>query len=133
MRLGKLVPGCLVFALAVSGTAGAGQEEKPGQDDGEDAVLEKLLDQARDDLAERLEIAVEGVKTVRAERVVWRNSALGCPEPDRMYLQALQDGALFELKAKKKTYRYHSDLEGPPFYCEKPSKKDPLPAADDGP
>jgi len=93
-----------------------------------DLVMEKLVDQARGDLAEKLSIGQADVKVVRAERVTWRDSGLGCPEPETSYMQMLTPGVLIELKARGKVYPYHGSLQGPPKYCEHPSPAGPLPA-----
>ncbi len=102
---------------------GASEDDESG-----DGELEELVQQATADLAERLSVAEDDIELVRAERVRWRNSSLGCPEPGMMYMQALQPGVLIELRADDEVYRYHSKPEGPPFYCEHPSPKEPLPA-----
>lgn len=118
-----------LLALLEGETDEKGEEMSPGVDD---PVLVKLIPQARADLAERLSISEDDVEVVRAERVTWRDSSLGCPEEGMFYMQMLTDGALIELAAGGKTYPYHSNLEGPPSYCEKPSPAGPLPAGDDG-
>ncbi len=114
-------------------TPDSGSEEPLAEavsEDGEsgDAELEKLVGQATADLAERLSVTAGEIERLRAERVTWRDSSLGCPQPGMMYMQALQPGVLIELRAGGAAYRYHSKPEGPAVYCEKPSKKDPLPA-----
>lgn len=104
-------------------------EEGGEMDDAEpDPVLAKLVPQARADLAQRLSIPEDDVEVVGAKRVTWRDSSLGCPEEGTFYMQMLQAGALIELRAGREVYPYHSNLEGPPFYCEHPSEAGPLPA-----
>ncbi len=138
--------GCLVLLLlanactplATSNPPEDGNEEPASESDrsdqsdksdrSDDAGLEQLVGQATADLGERLSIGEDAVEVTRAERVTWRDSSLGCPEPGMMYMQALQPGVLIELRAGGKSYRYHSTPDGPSRYCEKPSKKDPLPA-----
>lgn len=106
---------------------GGGQEvaeDKPDQT--VDPELEKLVQAAIADLAERLEVDPEQIEAVSGRKVLWRDGSIGCPKPDMMYIQAVQEGALIELRADEELYRYHSNLRGPPFLCEKP--QDPLPA-----
>lgn len=132
-----------VLVVAAPGVSGQPEDDPPQEGEGgqegeemsagvDDPVLAKLIPQARADLAERLSISEDDVEVVRAERVTWRDSSLGCPEEGMFYMQMLTDGALIELAAGGKTYPYHSNLEGPPSYCEKPSPAGPLPAGDDG-
>lgn len=104
--------------------------QKVAEDTPEETVdpeLEKLVEAAIADLAEQLEADAAQIETVSGRKVVWRDGSLGCPKPDMMYTQALQDGALIELRLDEKLYRYHSNLQGPPFLCEKPAANDPLP------
>ena len=86
-----------------------------------DAKLQALVDKARDDLITRLEVQkldAKDIKVLRAERVTWRTSALGCPLPDRGYTMVLTPGVLVLLRAEGGNYEYHSTLMGPPFLCE---------------
>ena len=118
-------------ACATSNPPEDASEEPQAEAVAKDNELETLVSQAVADLAQRLSIPEDDVERVRAERVTWRDSSLGCPEPGMMYMQALQPGVLIELRAGGTAYRYHSTSEGPPVYCAKPSKKDPLPAAEE--
>jgi hypothetical protein len=128
-----LATALLASAAGVCGQGEKGDEEEQGEEmSADDPVLAKLVPQARADLAERLSIPEDDVEVVRAERVTWRDSSLGCPEEGMFYMQMLTDGVLIELEADGKTYAYHSNLEGPPVYCESPSADGPLPAGDDG-
>ncbi len=91
-----------------------------------DPELEELVAAAVTALADRLEADPESIEVVSARKVMWRDGSLGCPKPDMMYIQAIQEGALIELRRGEELYRYHSNLQGPPFLCETP--QDPLPA-----
>ena len=75
---------------------------------------------AATDLAERLDTAVDAVTVVSVEEVTWRDSALGCPEPGRMYAQGLVDGHRIVLSAAGEEYEYHSGGTREPFLCEDP-------------
>jgi cytoskeletal protein RodZ len=63
---------------------------------------------ARQDLASRLNVSVEGIALVSIEAVEWRDSSLGCPQPGQMYLQVITPGYRFVLRADDATYEYHS-------------------------
>jgi hypothetical protein len=97
------------------------------QDDDVDEELAALTEQARVDLAAKLEIAVDEVEVVSARRVTWRNSSCGCPKEGERYIQMLTRGALILLQSGDEEYRYHSSMAGPPFHCEDPAPNDPLP------
>ncbi|MCP4657683.1 MAG: hypothetical protein GY856_19935 [bacterium] len=118
-------PALLVLVLLAGMTPAVAQDQPEPTVDPE---IEKLVGEAVADLAERLEAHPEQIEVGSARKVVWRDGSLGCPKPDMMYIQALQDGALIELRLGEELYRYHSNLQGPPFLCEDPAPKDPLPA-----
>ena len=92
-----------------------------------DPALNASAEAARLDLAARLGLEADAIEVVKAERVRWRDSSAGCPEPDRVYMQVLTEGARFFLVAAGREYRYHQVGGAPPFVCEKPSKVEPLP------
>jgi hypothetical protein len=76
---------------------------------------------AREDLAERLEIGVETIEVLGAELVVWPDASMGCPDPEMMYIQVLQDGSLIRLRVEDAVFEYHSGGDRTPFLCEEPS------------
>ena len=95
-----------------------------------DAGLEAYAAQAESDLAHRLEIDASDIELIEAQFVRWPNSALGCPEPDMMYTQALVTGYRIRLVADGRPYHYHGARDKPPFYC--PAERVSPPAADSG-
>ncbi len=66
---------------------------------------------ARKDLAERLKVDPESIETSFVGPKTWPDASLGCPEPGMSYAQMETKGFLIELKAKDKTYTYHSDMK----------------------
>ena len=90
-----------------------------------DSTLQALVDDARTDLIQRLEVQqldAQTIKLLRAERVTWRSAALGCPLPDRGYQMVLTPGVLIVFRAAGTNYEYHGTLQGPPFICEAPGR-----------
>ncbi len=90
-----------------------------------DSTLQALVDDARTDLIQRLEVQqldAQTIRLLRAERVTWRSAALGCPLPDRGYQMVLTPGVLILFRAAGTNYEYHSTLRGPPFICEAPGR-----------
>jgi hypothetical protein len=79
-----------------------------------------LIMRARHDLAGRLDIEPDQVDVVEAREVVWRDGSLGCPQPGRLYTQALVPGLCIRLGAEEKIYHYHSGGTRPPFLCDNP-------------
>lgn len=81
----------------------------------------RLVQQAKQELATRVAVAADRIKVVSVTRVPWPSSALGCPQPDRMYSQIVTPGYRILLNAGGKTYEYHSDLTQRVVFCPNPS------------
>ena len=77
------------------------------------------------DCAVRLGVPVDDVTVIRAVEVTWRDAALGCPQPGRMYAQVLTPGVLVELEAGGARYEYHARRGGEPFWCRTPQSPVP--------
>jgi len=93
--------------------------------------LEAATVQAREDLAARLEVAADAVTVIEARLVTWRNGAMGCPQPDMMYTQALVPGYRILLQAGKSVHAYHGARGGRPSYCPVERAGEPLPEPND--
>lgn len=92
---------------------------KPTTNGGAD--VNPQVEKAIDDLASRQgadqsEVAVETV-----ERVEWRDSSLGCPQPGMMYAQVITPGYRIILRLDGVRYTYHADLARRVTLCENPS------------
>lgn len=92
-------------------------EEPMITEHGPDLSLDESVESARENLAERLEASEADIEVVEARRVVWPDGAMGCPEPDMMYTQALIGGFYIVLEAAGERYAYHAGREGHPFHC----------------
>jgi hypothetical protein len=68
-----------------------------------------VVDMAKKDLAEKLNLQVENIQLVKQEAVDWPDSSLGYPEEGMMYSQVITPGFRTILKANGKLYEYHSD------------------------
>jgi hypothetical protein len=80
--------------------------------------LENLIEKAKDDLAQRLDIPITQISLVEATAVEWSDSSLGCPQPDMFYTQVITPGyrILFDFNGQQ--YEYHSNRETYFVYCE---------------
>jgi hypothetical protein len=61
------------------------------------------------DAARRFNVAASAVVLTRAERVSWPDGSLGCPEPGRMYTQALVPGYRIVARTAEGELVYHTD------------------------
>ena len=88
--------------------------------------LQKLVDLAVADLAQRLSIAADQIDVIEVKAIVWPDGGLGCPEPGVAYIQVQQEGLLIRFRAGERLYNYHSGGGRPPFLCEQPVDYDKL-------
>lgn len=121
-----------ILALGLAG-CNAGVPDEAGETPGAreklnmsiDPQLEVFVSQARSDLARRIEIDAADITVIDAAFVTWPSSALGCPEADMMYTQALVPGYRIRLRADGALYHYHGANEKPPSYCPAERVTDP--------
>lgn len=69
------------------------------------------------DAARRFEVAESAVVLARAEQVTWPDGSLGCPQPGRMYTQALVPGYRLVAKSAQGEFEYHADSRGNVMTC----------------
>lgn len=84
-------------------------------------ALQKVVTQAKQDLARRLAIPEEQIELVEVQSVIWPDKGLGCPQPGMVYIQIQVDGLLIRFRAGGQVYEYHSGGNRPPFLCENPT------------
>ena len=86
------------------------------------------------DAAKRFKVAESAVVLVQAEKLVWSDSALGCPEPGVMYTQVLVDGFRVVAKTSAGSFTYNTDSGGRVVICgTRGIKKDTPPVMDNEP
>ncbi len=103
-------------------------EEAVNTDEQAALPLQAAIAAARADLAGRLEIDDADIEVDQAREVTWPDGALGCPEPDMMYTQALVPGYYIRLRVGKDSHAYHAGRDGQPFPC--PGERSQPPAED---
>jgi hypothetical protein len=72
------------------------------------------------ELARQSDVDPDDIEVVTHEPVTWRDGSLGCPEPGKMYTQALVDGYRIVLRLGGKDIAYHGADGKPPFRCDHP-------------
>lgn len=93
--------------------------------------LAEATDAARADLARRMNVEPTTIEVVERRLVTWRNGAMGCPEPDMMYTQALVPGVWIRLAIDDRRFDYHGARTGEPFQCPAERAEAPLPPDDE--
>jgi len=102
--------------------------EPPANEQNLQPAVQNWIDQAEEDLSQRLGISTEEIELVSFENKVWSDSSLGCPQPSMRYLQVQKEGYLIRLRIGNELYNYHGSDETPPFLCEQASLLLPLTA-----
>jgi len=88
-----------------------------------DPGLQNLIEKAKEDLAQRLNVLLTQINLIEARAVVWPDASIGCPQPGMQYKQVPEDGALIVLQANGITYEYHNGGRRGLFLCQKTSKE----------
>lgn len=128
-----LLLAAITLALAASACGTSEPRESSGDELPEELFADDGADSSEPLLGEEIQtaldafVAVEGVERedveIRvAELVTWPDGALGCPEPDRGYTQALVDGYRIVLAAEGVEAVFHGEEGGEPFRCEDPGE-----------
>lgn len=79
--------------------------------------VEKFVALSKKDLAGRLQIDAAAINVLKTEEVVWPNSALGCPRPEKVYPVGHVPGHQIWLEVNATTYLYHTDYNGQVILC----------------
>ncbi len=69
----------------------------------------RAVRRAMADLARRLKVNRQGIALRKVVPTVWPDASLGCPEPDRVYAQALTPGYAVLLSCGDDEYEYRTD------------------------
>jgi len=62
----------------------------------------------KEDLAQRLNIAVDQIRVVSVRAVDWPDTSLGCPKPNMFYAEVITPGFEITLEANGQGYTYHT-------------------------
>ncbi|MCB2179603.1 hypothetical protein KQH54_00615 [bacterium] len=91
--------------------------------------LNTLIENAIQDLAQRLSIETSQITVLEAQEVVWPNSSLGCPLPGMFYTDVLTPGYLIRLGANNTEFEYHASMTSEIMFCKNPQP--PVPGMPD--
>jgi hypothetical protein len=93
-------------------------------------TLDAMTRAVRTDAAEILRLADLGASlTVRVETVTWSDGSLGCPQPDRVYTQAIVPGWRLTVGDGTREWVYHASRRGQWVLCPAARARPPLPEA----
>jgi hypothetical protein len=92
--------------------------------------IQSLLPALLDDAARRSALPAARLRVVSLEAVVWRDGALGCPQPGRLYPQVLMPGyrvRIAPIDASASALDYHVSERGGWLHCPAGQAQPPLP------
>jgi len=89
--------------------------------------LQSLIRTVSDDAARRSGVDASRVRVLEAGAVTWSDGSLGCPEPDRMYTQALVAGYRIRVEAGGQQFDYHAGARGTWRLCPAERARPPVP------
>jgi hypothetical protein len=111
--------GTLLLAAAAGACASSGAGGSPGGPG--DGLVQPILADARQRSGDG------SARVVSAEAVTWSDGSLGCPQPDRMYTQALVPGWRIRVAAAGQELDYHASTRGAWVLCPPGRSKPPVP------
>lgn len=101
----------LLIVILFSGCVEQTQQYETVLNDSVVPEYSPVVDLAKKDLSERLNISIDDIKLVKEEAVDWPDTSLGYRKEGMMYAQVITPGFRIQLKAQDKIYEYHSDYK----------------------
>jgi hypothetical protein len=129
MPLSTVSVAALLSACAIADAAAPVEPEPPTLP----AALQAIVPPMLDDAALRTRVARDRVRVVSARPVLWSDGSMGCPQPGRLYTQALVPGWRIEIAsaAAAAPLIYHVGQRGSWIWCPAERAVPGLPAAED--
>jgi hypothetical protein len=106
----------LLLAVLLLPACGAAPTPTPTPQRSFGPQADAMVTLAIDDLAKRLSVKGADIQVKLVEPMDWPTSALGCPEPGKVYLQVVTPGYKITLVSGGKEHIYHSDRQRT-VYC----------------
>ena len=106
------------LALAAASLMACAQSTPvPPADPAASAELQALVRAVSDDARRISGVDASRIRVLEAAAVTWSDGALGCPEPNRFYTQALVPGYRVRIDAGGKLLVYHANARGSWVLC----------------
>ena len=88
--------------------------------------MQEVADQATQIISKLLNISPDSIIIHEVQRVQWRDTSLGCPQPGMMYAQVITPGYLVRAESNGKTLEVHMNDRGHGIICPPDRAKSPL-------
>jgi outer membrane lipoprotein-sorting protein len=92
-------------------------------------AIDRIVQAARADAAQRSGLAAAQLQLVAAESVTWADGSMGCPRPGMLYTQALVPGYRVKLKVGSEVWDYHAGERGGLVLCPPGRSAEPGPGS----
>jgi hypothetical protein len=86
--------------------------------------VQKLIETAKEDLANRFSIPAAGISAAEVVEVTWPDSGLGCSKSGAESAQVMTPGYLILLEYNNNKYEYHANKGNYVIFCMNPSLHD---------
>lgn len=83
----------------------------------DDPLPQAVREALQADAAKRSGLTPDKLAVVSTEKVTWTDGALGCPQPGRMYTQAIVPGYRVVVRAGERLLIYHTSESGDVVLC----------------
>lgn len=80
-------------------------------------VPASLLEKVLEDAGNRTGASRSQIEIISTEKITWNDGALGCPQPNQMYTQALVPGYRIRVRIGDQTLDYHAAETGRFVVC----------------
>ncbi len=90
------------------------------------AVPKAIVTRLTKKVADESGVSVDDVVIERAEAATWGDSSMGCPQPNREYLQRIVQGYWLVLHAGGQEYDYRVDKNGGEQRCTGATRQAPI-------
>lgn len=122
LRRTKVLLFCFVAAIGCSGEQPEMEKAKQIAADGNierlTAGSRDIAAQAAEVLAEELDVPIASIEVDSVRAVEWRDSSIGCPQPDEAYMQVITPGNKITLRHDGNLYFVH-EADGRAFVCQR--------------
>lgn len=88
-------------------------------------VPASLLEKVLEDVGNRTGASRSQIEIISTEKITWNDGALGCPQPNQMYTQALVPGYRIRVRIADQTLDYHAAETGRFVVCTPQALENP--------
>lgn len=110
----------LLVAILLTACGGGFETEATSTSVGVGSVPEAIVSSVLADASRLSDLPEESLSVVRAEAVDWPDGSLGCPEPGKLYTQAIVAGYWVIVESPDRVFDYRITADGRLELCEDP-------------